>query len=479
MPVLIAVTIYTAFWSNGFSFGSANQVRRSFYPSEIAVLHRGDFIFFSSRVFSEDEMKSEYFNYIKRFRVCLTNGWKNFTGKELEELHAAGCELFLYRWFNGFYANHVDSEGKTEDPSATYARQFPEMVAMFREISSHPQWLLNPAKPIKGSGAVYPAYFFDYHHPGFRAYFADRIQRDLAEANYDGVFFDYIGGWALPEDVEALWAERHPDTSYNEAGLRFLKELRAVIGGKRIFGNQAYRLPEAYYDVIDYDATESHATSFTWGKEAEIYLEGRGVEKIRETFYRPWGGPGGYLEISKQRRKRAANHPRVRVFDINYLQPWYVPTGATTELDDQQVPVYAKRTDRPAIFYSYAIAKLIGGAVFASDWYAPGFGKDDVYFLDLGEPVDAGYVEHEKVVVRYYENGFIAVTRDSGGVQFEPDARHRPKNAAGLWDVYEGVRVWGWPRRNAVVIHPAHYPATDSYYPSGRVYMYLKSDAAS
>jgi hypothetical protein len=475
MTAVVAAIVSTAFWSMGFSSASETQMHRSYYPTGTQALNQGDFIFFSSRVFWDDETKSDYFSYIKRFRVCLTNGWKNFTGKDLDELHEAGCELFLYRWFNGFYANHVDPEENAKDPSAAYARQFPKMVAMFQKIKSHSQWLLNPSKPIQGSGAVYPAYFFDYRHPGFRAYFVDRIQRDLTEANYDGVFFDYIGGWALPKDVEALWAEKHPGTSYNESGLCFLKELRSAIGEKRIFGNQAYRLPEAYYDVIDYDATESHATSFTWGKEAEIYLEGRGVEKIRETFYRPWDGPGGYVEISKQRRKRAANHPKVRVFDINYLQPWYVPTGATVEVQDRIVSVYTKRTDRPAIFYSYAVSKLFGGAVFASDWYAPGFGKDDVYFLDLGKPVDATYVEHEKVVVRYYENGFVVVTRGNAGVRFEPDARYRPEDAMGLWDVYEGVRVWNWPHHNTVVIHPAHYPATDSYYPSGRVYVYLKS----
>ena len=172
----------------------------------------------------------------------------------------------------------------------------------------------------------------------------------------------------------------------------------------------------------------------------------------------------------------AARNPQVRVCDINYLQPWRVPTGKTLEEGGRRVPLFTEQTDRPAIFYSYAVTKLVGGYVFASDWYADGYGKDEVYFLDLGKPLDRQYAETPEAVVRYYENGFVLVTRSDHRMVFQPEAKFVPAQVAGLWDVYEGNRVPDWSSRRAVTVVPAYYPSTQSYYPSGRVYVYLRED---
>jgi len=439
----------------------------SFYPPNVAALKKGDFVFFSNSIFASGERKAEDFNYIQRFQICLTNGYENFTGNDLEELHAASCEVFLYLWFNGFYEKELAPKDKD---------RFPFITQAFREIYSRPEWVLNHANPIQGSGATYPAYFFDYNSAPFRKYFVDFIQRRLAETHYDGIFFDYIGSWALPEDVKALWSRKYPHITYDQAAIQFLKELREAIGQKRIFGNQAYRLSEDYYPYIDYDLSESHGTSFAWGKEAEIYLKGRGITKVRETFYRPWDGPNGYKQLSKPLREKAAKNPHVRVFDLNYLQPWYVPTGEQVQLNGKQIPVFIERTDRPAIFYGYALSKLVNIPSFASDWYAPGYGKDDIYFLDLGHPVDESFHEYAEVVVRYYEKGFVVITRKSGLIHFEPEAQYLPPGITGLWDIFEGTRVWTEARHHRITIYPAYYPATKSYYPSGRVYVYMTAN---
>ena len=137
------------------------------------------------------------------------------------------------------------------------------------------------------------------------------------------------------------------------------------------------------------------------------------------------------------------------------------------------MPVYKKATDRPAIFYGYAMGKLVGGKAFASDWHCLGYSKDDVYFLDLGDPLNDNFIEHKETVVRYFKNGFVLITRTNTHVNFEPDLSKIPKGVTGLWDVYEGTRAWNWESKNRVSIQPAYYPATDSYCPSGRVYLYL------
>ncbi len=449
-------------------------------PVSIPVLDKGEFIMFSHSVFQQptDETsisrRARQLEWIKRFRICLTNGYENFAGQDLQNLHDAGCELFLYRWFNGFYRTELLPED-VPDATKVYLSKFPAMVQLFREVRSHPEWLLNPDSPIQGSGAEHPAYFYDYANPEFRSFFVASIQRDLQQTHYDGVFFDYIGSWALPTEVKAIWHDKHPELTYDEAGLQFLRELRQALGDKRVLGNQAYRLRGDYYGLIDYDISESLATSFVWGKEALLDLQGSEQQTVRDTFYRPWDGPGGYQETARQRLDMAARWPRVRVCDINYLQPWYVPAGEVAAADGTNVPVFAAQTDRPAIFYGYAITKLVGGYVYASDWFAEGLGEDGVYFLDLGEPVEEHFVETPDVVVRYYENGFVVITRSSDRVTFQPDSTRLPEGVVDLWDVYAGAPVSDWSSRRMVEIVPAHYPSTDSRYPSGRVFMYLKT----
>ncbi len=90
------------------------------------------------------------------------------------------------------------------------------MMEMAREIHSHPEWLLNPDRPMQGSGAAYPAFFYDYRNKELRRYLVDFIRARLGEINYGGVFFDYIGRWALPNEVIALWEQKYPGTTYDD-----------------------------------------------------------------------------------------------------------------------------------------------------------------------------------------------------------------------------------------------------------------------
>lgn len=444
-----------------------------YYPQDIPRLQKADFIFFPSSVVPATTdtqaaaKRTAQLDYIKEFRVCLTNGYKNFEGSELQDLRKAGCEVFIYRWFDGFYESELP--GAPSAPGQTdYYSQYPEMLATHAELFKHKDWFLNPDKPMKGAGAVHPAYFFDFTNAALRAFLVERIKRDLTNAQYPGIFFDYIGGWALPDEVKAMSRQKHPDMPYDKAGLLFLKDLRAAMPDLLIFGNQAYRLGPEYYDVIDYDATESHHTSFVWGKELELYIKGKGKLKLTDTFYRMWDK---YPDVSKERRQVSVARPNVKVFDINYLQPMRIPTGESLEVGDMRQPMFAERTDRPAIFYSYAMSKLENGYPYASDWYAEGFGRDDVYFLDLGESLNKDYIETPGAVVRYFKNGFVVVTRSSTPTNFKPDPQFVPADK-GLFDLFEGTPVFDWATEKEVAIYPTYYPSSQSYYPAGRVFVY-------
>jgi hypothetical protein len=444
-------------------------------PPGVPLRAQGDFLFFSSSIFQPVTSpaaacrRAERIARLKRFRICLTNGYATFSETERDELLEAGCELFLYRWFHGFYETEL-ARNDTHEPPHPYYAAFPELVALFRHIHAHPAWLLNPAEPMQGAGAEHPAYFFDYANAQLRTFLVDAIARDLESTRYSGVFFDYLGSWALPPEIRELWATRYPSTSYDQAGVAFIRELRATLGARRIAGNQAYRVDAGYYECLDYDISESLATSFLWGQEADVEVEGRGRQSVRDTFYRPWDGPAGFRAVADERIQRARATPRVALCDINYLQPRYVPTGQAADAQ----PVFAPTTDRPAIHYGYAISQLVGGYPSASDWYAEGLGDDDVYFLDLGAPLDEHFIETPDVVVRYFTNGFVVVTRLPQRVVFQPDPTRVPDGIHELWDAYEGVLVDAWRDRRAVTIVPAEYAATGSRYPSGRVYMFVR-----
>jgi hypothetical protein len=457
------------------------------YPT----LDRADFIFYPMNVHYDPAARERYFDYLKRFRVCLTNGYEVWTGDDLRQVKEAGCELFVYRWFEGYYA-HEPITGN------------PAVKDTWAEVGNHPEWLINPNAPTAGNGATLPAYFFDWANPDMRSFFIERLVTTLDANGYDGVFFDYIGEWGLPAQISALWTLRHPEMTYNEASAVFLAELRAALGDRRIFGNAAYKADKAegntaFYGQVDYDTTESYGTSFTGGKDAVIYIQGKGMTAVKETYYRPWDGPGGNKDYMEGQLYGPMQHQTgtVEFFPIEYVQPAYEKTGDLVIVDGVQQPVYRRISDRAAIHYSYALGKLRNLSAYASDWASwegdpSSFEPEDVYFTDLGQPLEGTYRELPDAVVRYFENGFVVVTRtnstntaflpptvgpigSAAPVRFTPDPAMVPADATGLWDTYADAAVSGWtPSAATVSITPVLYEATGSYYPSGRVYMYTR-----
>lgn len=435
-------------------------------PEQRARKQRGAFVFFHNGIFETTEGRAAEIERLAKFRVCLTNGYANFEGDDLGRLKTAGCELFLYLWFNGYYEREL-----ARGPEPVYIQGFPEVLNALRGFHAHPKWLLNPEQPIQGSGAVLPAFFYDFASLDFRRAYTEFIARYLVRTGYSRVFFDYLGSWALPDGAKEAFRQKHPGKNYDAESVRFLRELRQAVPAIRIFGNQAYRMTPEYYELIDYDLTESHATSFVWGKQAKVILQDGKEREITETFYRLWDGAAGYKEISKQRRERMRMHPAVQVFDLNYLQPRYVRDFIA---DDRFRPV----TDRPAIFYGYVMGKLTGVESSSSDWYARGYRSDELSFLDLGAPATPAFTETETAVVRYFENGFVVATRQAANAKFRPDPAFIERGTVEIEDVYERKKLPVRNRTVTVQIRPAEYPATGSVYPSGRVYLYHRKRTA-
>jgi hypothetical protein len=492
VPVVLALlwltSLVPAVAGSPDSGGAASPSGSASAPSP--QLAQGDFIFFPMQAVYDPMVKEKYFDYIKRFHVCLTNGYDLFKDDELAQIKQAGCQLFVYRWFEGYYANEA-------------IVGHPEVQTLYAEITNHPEWLINPNAPTAGNGAVLPAYFFDWTNPQLRAYYIHFLVSQLDANGYDGVFFDYTGDWGLPLQIMDLWLVKHPEITYNAAGAVFLSELRTAMGNRPVFANAGYKADKAednhaYYDKITYDTTESFGTSFT-GKDALIYVEGKGMTDAKETYYRPWDGSGGFKDYMESKAVGPVQHQNgtVGFFPIDYVNPFYEPTGANAVVDGSNVPVFRQVPDRAAVHYSYALNKLYNMSSYASDWAgwsgdSNSFQPDDVYFTDLGQPLEASYREAKDTVVRYFQNGFVVVTRTNNTntnglptvgatgtadpVSFAPDPAMVPANATGLFDVFANAGVSGWDAQanRSVQISPVLYPATGSYYPSGRVYMYSR-----
>ncbi|MCS6859628.1 MAG: hypothetical protein NZT92_04825 [Abditibacteriales bacterium] len=425
---------------------------------------QGEFIFFHNNLINAESSLGEETGWarLKRFRLLLTNGYATFSPDRVTALRQQGCQLFFYFWFNGFYAH----EAQQPLPDGDWRREI---------LQAHRDWLLNPDQPEQGGGAVKPAYFFDLTRPALRQFLARVIAAHRQRTGYDGVFFDYAGSYALPPAVLKRHQQRYPNIAYDAAGAQFLRAVKAADPGILIFTNQAHRAAQYLLPVTDIDADESVATSFLWGKEIKVFSAEAGWVNTRETFYRAWDGAHGikahYTDLAAKARRF---NPRVRLVTINYVKAFWEPTGQTVAHAGQPHPVCRRLPDRAAIFYGYVAAKLFGFDSYSSDWYDVGCYEDEVFLIDLGRPRGTAPEEREGLVVRYYDNGFVALTKSERGGAFDVSSAHIPSDIKGLWDVYERRWVADFPKQRRIQIQPTIYPISRSTYPSGRVYIYVR-----
>ena len=411
-----------------------------------AAPSKGVFAFYYASQLTPEEL-----SWAKRFNLFVSGAV--LPASQIQELKRAGTKLFLYEWITGFYLakDGADSTNNAWEPSVKKTK---------------PQWLLNPERPDPGPDGQHRAYYYDPFHSELRFAWAKRLAQTLQDSGYDGVFFDLVGSGSVPRDLLKTYEERHPEMSYNQALSGFLRSLKRLRPEALLFTNQGYRIPESYLPGADYDLSESLMTSYAWGEKVRIYVEGEGLVEKQETFYLPWERLKPITDAIAADIQR--ENPALKIYHLNYVNPLYASTGRTETIEGREYSVFRMETDRPAIYFGYAAAKLWGHESYSPAPQAMRFGQDDIYFVDLGAPLGDRYEERDGLIVRYYEKGVVALNPSGQKQSSDLASRWIPSAVDKLFDCYartvqQGLRV---------TLEPTVSPASGRNYPAGRVYLY-------
>ena len=100
--------------------------------------------------------------------------------------------------------------------------------------------------------------------------------------------------------------------------------------------------------------------------------------------------------------------------------------------------------------------------------------KDDIYFVDLGKPLDACY-RHDrdrKLAYRYFTSGFVVVNDGTEDLRFTVDMKRLPSAKRRVYDTFAGADVEGFLQTRKVSIPPSRYLATGRVRSSGRIFVY-------
>lgn len=380
-----------------------------------------------------------------------------------EFLNRYGVKLVFYDWATGFY-----------DHNAEYAAVAAEI------LNHHPDWVLNPGNP--GPNHMAPerleAYYYDMAVPELRQLRIDLLSEKLRAKQYNGVFFDCTGFGSVWETGKWLcrseFERRHPDLDYDDEARKFYRGLAAANPGCIIFLNQSYHQAEKIYSVADYDLTESLMVTQHDGPVVEVFVEGEGVVKSRETNYRPVAEIISHCENFN--RLRAQYNPELVITHLNYMCPFLEPTGEKTGSELMPQAVYRRTMDRQAIHFAQAVTALVGQQQYTNGDGTPHlFQADPVYLLDLGEP-SGEYRRVGQCLVRNFANGFVVVNPEHSAVNL-PLRELLPARPDRLYKIYDAFNEAMLPDELETLTIPAgYYPASRRHTPSGRLFFFVCSD---
>lgn len=530
---------------------------------------QGDFFFYFNRMQEDAAYRSANFDWLRKFKVLKTNGYYTMPRDYTKETKKSDGKTFFYISLNGFYDYEAYSANFGTPPEGyiygvtvgdygnyvlredaygnTIPASYPDGTWRNDILENHPDWFINPDQPLGGlysgdSGGYYggPAYFFNFDEntvDAFSDYMAAVVLKYARKTQYTGLFFDYasagLNGSFVPNRILEQFRVKYDLSTreaaidkYNALAASFIRKLRERLPDDfEIFANQSLYDFNRYYDSVDHDLVESYFTSFTFGRAAltiQVKDANNSVAPLltSQTFYRGWtsdktdsdygwvktdAGISDFVQIPGPAIQYIEENPgqAPKFYFLDYMIPKYVKDSE----DGSGHPIYKATTDRNAIYYAYVGSKLLNTSGSNSDWYGGSgeYDKDDVYFIDLGDPTTTGYALKKydgtpaandadaDYVIRYFENGFVLNT--TGKITTETEIVV-PKDAVGgpirdIYDLYEATFVPADSQSGSheITLSPEFYEmyagyvnpsdatdVDDGYRPVGRVFMYVDEE---
>ncbi|MCD6512314.1 MAG: hypothetical protein J7K61_01755 [Thermoplasmata archaeon] len=345
---------------------------------------------------------------------------------------------------------------------------------------------LNPDGPFphcdEGGYTWMHEYYFDFAFDEVVNRRCDYIKNGMERYGYDGIFFDWGNGLFLEEpeykEINATWHERHGNMEYSSAASSFIASLRNSCGNIKIINNQGFREARYYLPELDYDMTESYITGCEYyGKK--LYVDGYGLVEVPQTVYYPvseneFNGSIedtlyhiNYLESLKE--EYGGKNFKSFIY-MNYAAPEFVYAGRKENGYDVYVPTIPKN----AIYFGYAMAKLVGAIEYTEVPWNHTYERCDVYFYDIGEPVGNSYIKEGNAYVRYYTNGFVIAGEWNKKSTVTLHSENIPSYAH-VYDAFEGKWIESGGESITITITPHADELTGRMAPCGRVFVYEKA----
>ncbi len=413
--------------------------------------------------------------WMKRFRALEAGGITDpLPPDQVRAFRLAGVHtLFLYEWMPASY-HYLD--GEPDDP-------FMQWAYAHRDTAT-----LNPHGPFphcqENQYDWCEDYYFDLALPEVRQRRVDYLAQTVAQAGYDGIFFDWASGVYLEDPaydpIRQTYQARHPDLPYSQAVALFYHDLKDR--GLILHTNQGFRRAAYILPLVHYDMTESYVTTDA-ERGHELYLQGQGRIPVPETLYYPLSDNEyqghledtiDYLNYLADLRRQYAGPDFVATVYMNYAAPDFIPTGE--RIQGQQV--YTATIPRNAIFLGYAIPKLLNQIAYTETPWDHRYERDPAapYFYDLGDPLGETYETREQdgitYYIRFYTRGWVLAGAWPGPTQLTLTSPYLPARGM-VYDAYEG----GWLSLDHHTLPLSLRPQPISPFnshpaPLGRVYLY-------
>ena len=337
--------------------------------------------------------------FLSNFSVVVTGKiWKK---SMVESLKKRGVKLVFYDWLPADYF----CKGSVDEWHRAVLKHLNSWV-----IDSSPE---DPDPMGKRYGCK--DYFFSFTDSFIEAR-VKHILATLKKTGYSGVFFDWASGFKAFQDDKSFvflvreYRRKFGEKSYDLQVLKFLKALKNK--GVFIVLNRGFRSKNAMFDrYADFDVAESVFTTDESSVCSEVFIKDYGLGKVCETEIEK---PEVAIHYGKRFIEQAERvNPEIGFVFLNYDLPFYVKTNGTVYFKGKDFNIYRPKVDRQALFFSEAVAYLVGGINFVCGRdVGLSFVEDRVYSIKLGKPLGeykAISCGKGKAYVRFFTNGFSVV----------------------------------------------------------------------